>query len=126
MKLPSEGAPPTPKPPPGAATNPPIHEWRVPSSTGEHVRTPGSTNWHALSTFMPPSPPNQSWCRFFGGGGGGVENLVHLLRPLYVDPDSSPLELFLLSSTGTTQTSGGGPGFYLLVPTIAPPMGPRR
>ena len=39
--------PPFGKPPPPLA----IHKWRVPSSKGEHVRTPRSTN-HTCSVFM--------------------------------------------------------------------------
>ena len=39
------------------APNPPIDAWRIPSSKGEHTRTPGSTNWHTHSaSWHPPSP----------------------------------------------------------------------
>ena len=36
----------------------PIHEWRIPSSKGAHVRTPGTADRHTLSALMaPPSCP---------------------------------------------------------------------
>ena len=38
----------------GWAPNPPIHEWRIPSSNGEHGRTPGSTDRNTHSAFIPP------------------------------------------------------------------------
>ena len=44
--------PPFHLPPNGWTTDPPIHEWRIPSSRAEHVCTPGTTNWHAQSAFM--------------------------------------------------------------------------
>ena len=76
--------------PSGRATNPLIHKWRIPSSKGEHVRTPGSTNGHPLSALMPSLPPPFSlvfapalkpikiggvrW-KDFGNGGGGAHYL---------------------------------------------------
>ena len=42
--------------PNGWATNPPIHEQRVPSSEGKYVRAHGSTNWDTHWAFMAPPP----------------------------------------------------------------------
>ena len=52
--------PSSPPQPNGWAPNPPIHEWRIPSSKGEHVLTPGSTNRHTCSAFMAPPTPTQT------------------------------------------------------------------
>ena len=50
--------PSSPPPPNGWTTNPLLHEWRPPSSKGEHVRTPGSTNRHTISTPGKPGSAN--------------------------------------------------------------------
>ena len=33
---------------------PPIHTWRIPSSKGEHARSPGSTHRHTHTALIPP------------------------------------------------------------------------
>ena len=45
-------------PPTQWVDKPPFHAWKIPSSKGEHVRTPGiSTNRYTHSAFMATPPP---------------------------------------------------------------------
>ena len=60
--------------------HPAPHVWRVPSSEGEHVRTPGSTNRHARSAFVPPfplGPQNKSRTQSVSQREGARARLLH-------------------------------------------------
>ena len=67
-----------------------------------------------LFDFAPPPPPPNGWVPLFGGAGG----LVGLLRPLCVNPDPGPFDLFF--PIWAPSPLGGGPGLYLWVPQIGP------
>ena len=49
----------------------------------------------------------------------GGQNLGGLLRPLCINSDPGPLQLFLFHMDPLN--NGGGPKFYLQVPLICPP-----
>ena len=104
------------------------HEWRIPSSKGEHVCTRGSIDWHTGSAFMvsPPSPGSDK--RFLLGGGGwhkaSVLGCLCLAAPIGLSPlliltlcgcerilvvSTEPLDdLSCLTTPGSAVPGGGG------------------
>ena len=73
-----------------------------------------------FSVLTPLPPPPYPGIHFWGGvWGWGGSKLLCVLRPLCVDLDLDPDFFFLYMDP---RTHGGGPGFKLQVPPVAPPL----